>query len=392
MKRVPANRGQPLVALGAILGGWVLMRAIFWDIAGLPTFSAEGAPAFANAKTEENLHGPASKDRDQDEPKLVRTELGIVSASALTAPGQAKDWQGVSLAPGGDLAGTGAHEDEASSMPVPFITPSPVPVRVAATHQMLWMAALSRIPLPMSVLAPEASEKIPVPFYEASRRRVSARRWSGDSWLLLRRGGSSSLVSGGRPATYGASQAGAVIRYRLDTESNHRPSAYLRATAAVNGAPDKDVAIGLSARPIRDLPVVAAIEIRASDQAGGTSLRPAAMMYTQIRPIELPAETRAEFYAQAGYVGGSFKTGFVDGQLRIDRRVAALGKSELRAGGGTWAGAQKGAARIDIGPTATMGIPLGEAASGRVAVDWRIRVEGNARPDSGPAITLSAGF
>lgn len=116
------------------------------------------------------------------------------------------------------------------------------------------------------------------------------------------------------------------------------------------------------------------------------------MVYTQVRPIDLPMETRAEFYAQAGYVGGKFKTGFADGQLRIDRRVAEFGKGELRAGGGSWAGAQKGAARIDVGPTATLGIPIGDAASARVAVDWRFRVEGDARPDSGPAVTLSAGF
>jgi hypothetical protein len=36
-------------------------------------------------------------------------------------------------------------------------------------------------------------------------------------------------------------------------------------------------------------------------------------------------------------------------------------------------------------------LKLGETRS-RVALDWRFRVAGNARPASGPALTVSAGF
>jgi len=61
-------------------------------------------------------------------------------------------------------------------------------------------------------------------------------------------------------------------------------------------------------------------------------------------------------------------------------------------GGGVWGGAQKGAARLDIGPSATMTIGLGESAAARLGLDWRFRVAGDAAPASGPALTLSAGF
>ncbi|MBW8785010.1 MAG: hypothetical protein JF593_10290, partial [Novosphingobium sp.] len=139
-------------------------------------------------------------------------------------------------------------------------------------------------------------------------------------------------------------------------------------------------------------PVTASAELRATRLAGGAvRLRPAAALVTEIAPIALPAQTRAEFYAQAGYVGGTAATAFVDGQLRLDRRIAGVGRSELRAGGGVWGGAQKGAARLDAGPSATLGFPAGAGAA-RLGLDWRFRIAGNAAPASGPALTLSAGF
>lgn len=227
--------------------------------------------------------------------------------------------------------------------------------------------------------------------------RSRKARWSSDSWLLLRRGGNVSLAGGPAPATYGASQAGAVLRYRLSPDSRHRPSAYVRGTAALNGSREREAALGLSVRPIARLPVTVAAEVRAASPLGGTRLRPAVTAYTELPPIELPRRLRGEAYVQAGYVGGGYATPFVDGQLRIDRKLETVGRGELRAGVGAWGGAQKGASRLDLGPAATVGMGLGgmglgETASARLALDWRFRVAGNAEPSSGPALTLSAGF
>ena len=63
----------------------------------------------------------------------------------------------------------------------------------------------------------------------------------------------------------------------------------------------------------------------------------------------------------------------------------------MRLGAGAWAGGQEGATRLDLGPRASLRLRLGETAS-RLALDWRFRVAGEARPASGPALTLSAGF
>ena len=59
--------------------------------------------------------------------------------------------------------------------------------------------------------------------------------------------------------------------------------------------------------------------------------------------------------------------------------------------GGVWSGGQTGAARLDLGPRASLRVATGPATS-RLALDWRFRVAGNARPASGPTLTISAGF
>lgn len=256
---------------------------------------------------------------------------------------------------------------------------------------MLWMAAVSRMPLPMELLAGGGDAAFN-PAYAPRAKSGSVNRWSADAWLLLRKGGKVSFVNGIAPATYGASQMGGVLRYRLAPKSGHRPSAYVRSTLALNGSREREAAIGLSARPIPSVPVVAAVEMRLSNFAGRRRFRPAVLGWTEIPRFRLPLGASGEVYAQGGYVGGAFKTAFVDAQARADHDVVKLGKAEMRAGAGAWVGAQKGASRVDVGPTATVGVPFSDTASARIGFDWRFRLTGNAEPKSGPAVTLSAGF
>ncbi len=123
----------------------------------------------------------------------------------------------------------------------------------------------------------------------------------------------------------------------------------------------------------------------------GPKLRPAAYAVTELAPFRLPFGASGEVYLQGGYVGGRFATAFVDGQARVERPLARVGETELRAGAGAWGGAQKGAARLDVGPTAALAFNLGEAR-GRLSADYRFRITGDAQPASGPALTISAGF
>lgn len=182
-----------------------------------------------------------------------------------------------------------------------------------------------------------------------------------------------------------------MLRYRLAPTSPHQPMVYLRANVAIDSPNERDLAAGMSLRPLSRVPLRAAAELRATQDASRTRLRPSAYVVTELAPIKLPKGFRAEAYAQAGVVGGPGATAFVDGQLRVDRPVASLAGMELRGGGGLWGGAQDGAERVDVGPGLTLGMPLGRS-SARLSADWRFRIAGQAAPASGPAITLSAGF
>lgn len=218
-----------------------------------------------------------------------------------------------------------------------------------------------------------------------------SKRWSMDIWALLRGTGGKVPAAGTLPAVYGASQAGGVVRYRL-ADDTRRPSAYLRTTSTLGGLAETSIALGLSARPLARVPVILAAEGRLTDQAGARRVQPAITAVTELPPLALPRQFRAEVYGQAGYVAGRYATPFADGQARVDRQVVSVAGYEARLGAGLWGGIQKGASRLDAGPGATVAIPLNPKVFGRVALDWRFKVAGDAEPDSGPALTVAAGF
>lgn len=380
MSRRRAARGQPLLVLGLILTSWVGARVVI--VTGSP--EAPSAPAVL---AERSLPTPASPPALTSARPAAQVAGEPITAGTERSGGERAVAVWPSPSPGVGVPAP-LLRPVTNEPPLAPVAAQAVPVRVAAGHQLLWMAAVSLLPSPQEATAFAARQRSPVALTPAS----AASRWSADGWLLWRRSGSGTTGAGFAPSTYGASQAGAVLRYRLAPSSGHRPALYLRGTSALERPRGEEVAFGLSARPLANVPVAAMVEARATRFAGGTEVRPAAALVTELPPFKLLAKARAELYAQAGYVGGAGATGFVDGSLRVDRPLLSLGKAELRAGGGVWGGAQKGASRLDLGPGVTLGVPLGDKASARVAADWRFRVAGSASPASGPAVTLSAGF
>ncbi|MCK9542183.1 MAG: hypothetical protein M0R03_09150 [Novosphingobium sp.] len=389
-----AYRGQPLVALMLVLGGWAAMRAIVW---GAAPDDAREFPVHVPAPAAQAAHPGENRPR------------GAVAVPAPAFPPP------VAVAPANGAAeGGSALMAPVAVPPVPGVafTPPPAPpplprglsVAASSGHNLLWMAAVSRMPVFIAQAAePAPEETVPegtviVPPVSGGVSVRVVRRWSADAWMLLRRGGGGggvgtmNLSGASAPVSYGASQAGAIIRYRLSPQSAARPEAYLRVASALGNGRDREVSAGLSMRPVAAIPVSIGGELRARDEYDGVRARPSVLAVTELPYVDLPLGARLEAYGQAGYVGGRGKTAFADGQIHADRPVARLGQGELRAGGGIWGGAQKGAVRVDIGPSATVGLPVGSGGGARVAVDWRFRVSGNARPSSGPALTLSAGF
>lgn len=372
------RRGQPVVVLGAILLVWVMARV-----------AASIAPVAAVSSVEADWHqsdkfAPVVRPRSAIAPRSA----GGASSVKLPVPVRV------------EVGSQPVRPLPAAKVPAAAPAFAPVPAAVAGGHGLLWLAAVAQLPMPAAIAAiapaPAAAASLPAaslafraPAAMPRADRASSR-WSADGWFLLR--GGKAPRGATAFASYGASQIGAVARYRIDELSVQRPAITLRAAAALDGTGEREVALGLAAHPVPSLPVGLIAEVRATRPGGGAvALRPAITAVTGLAPQALPLGLRAQGYGQAGYVGGAGATGFVDGEVRVDGAVIRQGPAELRLGAAAWGGAQEGAARLDIGPAISLGLSAGDKAA-RLGLDWRVRVAGNAAPASGPALTLSAGF
>ncbi len=380
MSAAAAFRGQPLLMLAVLLGAWLALRVAFWQ-------PALDAALLVAPKLVEVLPQRAGESAVRASLRMVQRASGSAFEPGVhgpwpARPARAAPWVAVPLPAAAARIGPPAR---------------PSAARAAVGHSLLLAAGLAQMEL-MPTLAAYLAGPVPAqpgvpaaaaPGLPQHAPPYAGSRWSGDAWLMMRQD-TTAAVASGRPS-YGRSQAGAVVRYRLAPASARGPQAYLRASSALGGPLERDLVAGLSGRPVPRVPLRVALEARVSQTGSGTELRPAAIAVTELPPVALPMGFRAEAYVQGGYVGGRFATAFIDGQARAERTVARMGETEVTAGAGAWGGAQEGAARLDIGPTAAVSFRLGDTR-GRVAADYRIRVAGEAEPRSGPALTLSAGF
>ncbi len=211
--------------------------------------------------------------------------------------------------------------------------------------------------------------------------------WALAGWLYLREGSGNAPETIGGASQLGGSQAGLRLAHGFGDTGRIR--AYGRATIAVQRPQQRELAFGLAFAPLAKLPVDLAIEQRvAAGREGRSAL--AIMASGGVSEVALPAGFRLDAYAQAGIVGARRRDGFADGAIVVDR---GLGPEEtsLRLGALAAAAVQPGAARVDVGPRLTLRLPdVGQGS--RIALEWRQRVAGNARPESGLALTLATDF
>ena len=399
------RRGQPLAMLGLVLAGWIGVRAAVWEppfaLPGLIQIPRLAEPALAIARPSPadatTYAGRGHHFANPGRPKAPEARPALTASPSLARLVTANPDPLLPLA-------RSAYPPLA---PTPHTALAP---QVAAAHQLLYLAALGQLPLPPGlalIAAPTRLVQAPPPVL-ATLTAAGAPRWSGDGWVLVRRGSGPSgglSAASGFPA-YGASQTGGVIRYALAPGSANAPQVYLRLSRALggfgggglgrSGFDEGEVAAGLSARPFANLPLRLLGEMRVQRGSGSTRVRPAASLVSELPPLRLPLGIAGEAYAQLGYAAAPLgqkrgSTPFFDVQAIADRKLASVGPAELRLGAGAWSGGQKGAARLDLGPRASMRLATGLAAS-RLALDWRFRVAGNATPTSGPTLTFSAGF
>jgi hypothetical protein len=396
-------RGRPLTVLSCVLVAWVAMRVATWSP---PQWSATPAEALDLPQPFAFASETARHEFPMEEP--AGFGRGPITPSFLLAYADLPVPQRAGGVPGGWGPPVYAYAPQSMfrPVPVPVYYPAPGggdPRNLAALAPPPGWAAgplpgAMPPPLPPRELAGAsvgyggqavADAPAPVPL-SPGLAEGNMDRWSADVWTLARKETGIPLASG-RPV-YGGSQAGAVLRYRLAPGSAYRPMAYLRANTALGAVRESEIALGLAARPVASLPIVLAAEARAFRSASGRkSFRPAALAYTELPPFGLPLGFTGEAYLQGGYVGGAFRTGFVDGQVRVDRPLIDVAGHRLKLGGGVWGGAQKGASRLDAGPGMSAMVDIWGRSS-RVSLDWRLRLAGDAEPKSGPAVTVSAGF
>jgi len=384
--------------LGILAIAWIGGRVMLWEspFAANPLDLLESGALMAEA------------DSDATSPAIVREGPHLSTESLAQAAGYA-NFPRTQLT--GYLRLGELNRLPSISRAAELDSPYSLSPQVAAGHQLLWAAALAHIPMPRAVanawqaenkqavmVATTTLDKDSPPFLapppSSEKRRFD--RWSLDAWAFWREGSNASAISQGRVPIYGASQIGVSMRYRLAPKSANDPLIYGRAYRALVNNGEMEVAAGLAARPITDLPVRAYAEMRYTDNSFGNEVRPAAFAVTELPPLSLPAGLTAEAYGQAGYVGGDDPTPFADGQIIVSREVASfdlpsVSPARVSIGAGAWGGAQEDATRLDLGPTLRFDLTIGKVPA-RVSVDWREQVAGDAAPGSGIAATLSTRF
>ncbi|RGP39947.1 hypothetical protein BPTFM16_00223 [Altererythrobacter insulae] len=367
------QKGQPLVVLAIFLSIWIGGRAIMWDS---PILLAE---AIENSASE----FLASHSDD----------VGTMSAkTAIHGESASPDFQ---TQPPSSFSPYARAQETVSTRHTPFIweeqrAPELAPRgETAAAHQLIWLAAMAHLPVPEAIGAITANAE------RAADPRIDpiegTDRWSLDAWSYWREGSGTPLVSAGRSPTYGASQTGAVLNYRLAPSNTRDPRLYARAYRALIDQGESELAGGMSLRPIARLPIRAHAEVRLTEFANSIEIRPAIFATTELPQVDLPLDFFGEAYGQAGYVAGEARTAFADGQLHVMRNIKSFDLGSFSIGAAAWGGAQSGAERLDLGPSLRADLLISEVPA-RLSLDYRERVAGEAQPPSGVAVTLSTRF
>lgn len=354
--------GRALRFLVTAIGAWVAIRiGMLWpvappapriaDLSGMTTATATAAATEKSARTGAGAatdKGTALPAGNGNGPPVARAPA-LPRMAGLLAPGAAAQHRPIAPAPtsgGGRLPGDGAVQ-------------APLADRARI------------VPAPLSASDGDIA---------AAGRRW---RWSASAWLFVRDGGAAIAgLSGGQ---LGGSQAGVRIGYAIDAA--RRLVLYGRYSTPLR-QPGAEAAIGLDWRPTT-LPIrlIAEHRLPQTTQGGGPTIG----IVGGVGPTPLPLKFSLEGYGQAGLIVRDQGIGFADGAVRVARRIGHIGDAKLSIGAGAWGAIQPDAARLDLGPTIGINLPV-KGRSLRLNIDWRQRVAGQARPASGPTLTLGADF
>jgi hypothetical protein len=243
---------------------------------------------------------------------------------------------------------------------------------------------------PLAQQLPEATEDsiiaLQAPFepqYQAKPALYREARLTGAGWMFFR-SKSDGVSSGGAP-TLGGSQIGLRLNHTVLRLNDISIGGTVRASAPLGAVVGKEVSAGLTINPGRLPGLRLFLERRIPIDDGGRPAWSALASYgheTTIGQVNL----KARIYAEAGAVQSRQTNPFAYARLELAKPVS----KHLEIGVETVADAQRDAYRLDIGPV----IALREFSDPNIVISaaWRLRASGNARPKSGPAITVSTSF
>lgn len=229
---------------------------------------------------------------------------------------------------------------------------------------------------PAEAVGPVTPPVLPPP--AQTRFAPAPSRWHGSFWLMARPGSGISAAPGGQ---IGGSQGGFRVGYTLSRR--HRVAAFGRFVTPLS-RDGREAAIGVEWQPSR-APIRIVAEHRFAINGGRSG---PGLGLVAGGELAIPGGFRLETYGQAGAIRRDRVEPYADGAARATRRIAG---TPIALGGGAWGAAQRGATRLDIGPSATLTVPV-RGQQLRFAVDWRQRVAGDARSGSGVALTLGSDF
>lgn len=235
-------------------------------------------------------------------------------------------------------------------------------------------------------------------------RRALRPRLALSAWSIIRSTGRARPLA--TSGALGASQAGIRARYDvLEPAKGAIVAANLRLSTPLQARSGREAGLGISLRPGGKVPIEIIAEARFGLGTGGRD-RLAMLVAGGVADQRLPLGLRLSAYGQAGIVGLRHRDAFADGAVTLERplrQARKLASNPLRArrpgsrapavslGVMIGGGAQPGAGRVDAGPILAITQPL--ASSGlRLSGGYRWRVAGDARPGSGPALTIGINF
>ncbi len=341
-------KGQPLIIWGLLLGSWMLVRAQFM----------------------------------LDEVLVEKRDQPVIIAGGKAASPQLK-----SIDPRIDAV------SPRNALPQLAISPSPVVQQLSMKPNDGQLSLFSASPdHPFGISKPaEPAPKIgqahsaPQPIVRLRSTAKPNSRLSGDLWLFTRN--SSGIVSG---TALGASQGGGRLRYRLSPgQLNKSIAASLRFATPLQGR-GMEISPGLSLAVGQKLPVELIIERRIrpdQDAQDQWAILAAAGLPT----TGIAYRTTVEGYAQAGIVGVKQKTPFIQIGVGAHRTMISQNNLHIKVGAGLWADQQKSTRRVDLGPELVALAKAGERPF-RLSAQWRFKVSGNAKPGSGPSLSVATSF